>query len=61
MKYPFLIENFGAKRPNIIIVYNWGYINKVDNAMFQNIPPYIPHQQNCVAIFKIKWKCDKST
>lgn len=56
MKYPFLIENYGAKRPNIIFVYNWGYINKVDNAMFQNVPPYIPHQQNCVAIFKIKWK-----
>ena len=61
MTYPFIIDTYGIVKPKTIIVYNWEGINTVGNVRYEEdytgATPVC--DEYCVAIFKIKWKCDK--
>lgn len=60
MKPGYEIVNRGITQGfNVILVYNWYYLNQVDNVRYDNDFLLMP-LNNLIAIFKIKTKCGQN-
>lgn len=61
MKRGYLIESTFYWGAQFITVANYPIINKVLNYYSDGKPYLTSNKEDVVAVFKIKWKCDKPT